>query len=288
MKKSYSLLGALAVAGALIVTGGTTASAAEFNAPDAVIDRALVSVGQSADDSAQPLAGTQEVDGAGLARTSLGAVTITPADAESSAVKLRDDGVQVLTVLDQGETAADFAVDVPDGAVLRDEGDRVTVAVESEGLVLTLAEFEQPWAVDARGESLPTSYSIEGNTITQTVDTTDATFPVVADPKLIPRLSGYNGAGLYVSMSGAEMKAIAAAVIAVGGVGAIAGCTLSKLTGVAGKALALICGAVGLRTAKSILRTIVNLNRSGVTSSACYEAKVLPQGPFKKVAAARC
>jgi hypothetical protein len=281
MNKSHPLLAAVITAVALVATSGTTASAVEYNSSDAIIDRALEDIGQAIEPSEQPLPGIKEVAGAGVAETLLGAVTVTPGDIDSSAVKLRDDGVQVLSVLEPG-------VDMPQGAVLRDDGDRLSVAIESEGLVLTLAEFNAPWAVDARGDGLPTSYSIDGQTITQHVDTSDAAFPIVADPKLMARASGANGPGLYLSMRGAEMMTIGAAVIAAGGAGAIAGCTLSKLTGPAGKALSLLCAAVGLPTAKRILQAIVNLKRSGVASSACYEAKVLPQGPFKRVSATRC
>lgn len=45
-----------------------------------------------------------------------------------------------------------------------------------------LGGIDAPWAVDAEGRSLPTHYEISGTTLTQVVDTTGATFPVVADP----------------------------------------------------------------------------------------------------------
>lgn len=42
--------------------------------------------------------------------------------------------------------------------------------------------IDAPWAVDAEGRTLPTHYEIAGSTLRQVVDTTGATFPVVADP----------------------------------------------------------------------------------------------------------
>lgn len=45
-----------------------------------------------------------------------------------------------------------------------------------------LGGIDAPWAVDADGQPLPTHYEISGSTLTQVVDTTGATFPVVADP----------------------------------------------------------------------------------------------------------
>ena len=43
-----------------------------------------------------------------------------------------------------------------------------------------------PWAVDADGEPIATSYRLEGSTLVQTVDHHGAAYPVVADPAWIP------------------------------------------------------------------------------------------------------
>ncbi|PSS44729.1 hypothetical protein C6401_05585 [Arthrobacter woluwensis] len=40
-----------------------------------------------------------------------------------------------------------------------------------------------PWAKDATGKSLPTSYTVSGNTLVQKVDHRGAAYPVVADPE---------------------------------------------------------------------------------------------------------
>jgi hypothetical protein len=47
-----------------------------------------------------------------------------------------------------------------------------------------VAVIEAPWAVDAKGARLPTSYTIQGEHLTQHVDTAGATFPVIADPSI--------------------------------------------------------------------------------------------------------
>ncbi|WP_420623179.1 hypothetical protein [Candidatus Poriferisodalis sp.] len=39
-----------------------------------------------------------------------------------------------------------------------------------------------PWALDSLGESVATSYRLDGTTLTQTIDHEGATYPVVADP----------------------------------------------------------------------------------------------------------
>lgn len=43
-----------------------------------------------------------------------------------------------------------------------------------------------PWAVDADGNDITTSYRLDGDTIIQTVNHQDAVYPVVADPLWIP------------------------------------------------------------------------------------------------------
>lgn len=45
-----------------------------------------------------------------------------------------------------------------------------------------IATIETPWAVDADGTALPTSYTLEGTNLTQNIDTTNATYPITADP----------------------------------------------------------------------------------------------------------
>jgi hypothetical protein len=46
----------------------------------------------------------------------------------------------------------------------------------------TVNYIQRPWATDANGSSLPTSYSVRGQIITQHLTLSGATFPVIADP----------------------------------------------------------------------------------------------------------
>ena len=54
------------------------------------------------------------------------------------------------------------------------------VTVE-EGKVIVGA-LQTPWAVDSEGVELPTTLNVEAGKLVQSVDTTNATFPVTADP----------------------------------------------------------------------------------------------------------
>jgi len=50
------------------------------------------------------------------------------------------------------------------------------------GVVVGLGHLDKPWARDATGKALPTTFSVAGQTVTQHVDKTGAQFPVTADP----------------------------------------------------------------------------------------------------------
>ena len=57
-----------------------------------------------------------------------------------------------------------------------------------------------PWAKDARGRSLRTSYKLEGSNLVQLVETRGAAFPVIADPTAYP-VCGYLSCSIFFSRS---------------------------------------------------------------------------------------
>jgi hypothetical protein len=66
---------------------------------------------------------------------------------------------------------------------------------------ISVGEFLAPWAKDATGTPVPTSYSVVGDTLVQHVETTPSTvFPVVADPYITW------GWGPYWNLTGATIK----------------------------------------------------------------------------------
>lgn len=93
-------------------------------------------------------------------------------------------GVQLLSVLKDSQTPSTTTYDVtlPSGAEMR--LDNLGGVVVRENSIMT-SRFSAPWAIDATGRSLPTHYTLSGNALAQVVDTRNATFPVVADPKWI-------------------------------------------------------------------------------------------------------
>ncbi|MEU8972163.1 hypothetical protein AB0D11_23295 [Streptomyces monashensis] len=73
-------------------------------------------------------------------------------------------------------------VSLPEGARLRQavDGSVVVVPANQDEPV---AAVNAPWARDARGKDVPTSYRLDGDTLVQRVDFAAATaLPVVADP----------------------------------------------------------------------------------------------------------
>lgn len=64
------------------------------------------------------------------------------------------------------------------------------VILDAEGVTVAIAEV--PWAKEATGAAVPTSYTVEGNTLTQHVSfDADTAFPVVADPTWWQEWWGY-------------------------------------------------------------------------------------------------
>ncbi|NKG21831.1 hypothetical protein [Paeniglutamicibacter terrestris] len=106
-------------------------------------------------------------------------------DAAYMAHSTTDGGLQIAKILHSDEAEPSIAInsEVPEGYswVLQDDGS-LHLAGEPAGVKETLMVMDAPWAVDANGIKLPTSFNLDGTRIVQTIDTAGATFPVVADP----------------------------------------------------------------------------------------------------------
>lgn len=158
-----------------------------------------------------------------------------------SVVRPSAGGVQLLAVMRTAAapTVQRYKLDLPEGVHLRAAGAGFALVNEGGGIAGTIAE---PWAKDATGKSLPTSYTIEGNDLVQHTDTTGAQYPVVADPNLS---YGWN---VYLSMWGYQARAYAVEIGAIGGTLVIASCALLwKIPNPYLRSFAqLACGAVSL------------------------------------------
>lgn len=133
----------------------------------------------------------------------------------------------------------DFEVRAPDGTEAEHHVDgSITlhrpVAVQHDGVRVSamIATFDAPWAVDANGVNIPTSYSFDGRTLTQKIDLSAVTaFPVVADPKV-----DWMGYFVRLTYSKAETRNMRDQGIIVGAIVG-AGATISLAAGPAAPAI---------------------------------------------------
>lgn len=98
-------------------------------------------------------------------------------------VQPNNTGVRLLTAIadSSAPTSYSYTFDVPEGSFLTDNHHGYYLRGPDGG---TLGALDYAWAVDASGNSVPTSYEWSGTTLTQIVDLTapGLTFPVLADP----------------------------------------------------------------------------------------------------------
>ena len=98
------------------------------------------------------------------------------------------DGVQVVwTIPNAASThALEIKTQTPSGSAWTVTKDRSLVLRDSSATTSTdpIMGSSAPWAYDATGRSLPTSFHVQGSSIIQDVDTTGAVYPITADPSL--------------------------------------------------------------------------------------------------------
>lgn len=160
-----------------------------------------------------------------------GAVASSEDGSLSVAVVPTEDGsARILAVADEQYSASslhtyEYGLSLHDGFRLLqlNDGDVVFVTQDStyeatpEELELGLGTHDvivgglaAPWAVDATGSLLPTSFTVDGQTLTQHVDTNGAVFPVVSDP--LPLVAIYIAANVALRV-GISVAARAFAVV---------------------------------------------------------------------------
>ena len=108
-----------------------------------------------------------------------------------------------------------FTVDGKPAVLKAVAGGGVDVLTAAGAFVNTVAPA---WAKDATGAALPTSYSVSGNVLTQTVTHAGAVYPVIADPRV-----RCDSLWCTLELTRNETRALAANVLNVGGACAIFG-----------------------------------------------------------------
>jgi hypothetical protein len=132
-------------------------------------------------------------------------------DSADVAVQVGPDGsVRIHTVMPRREAGDTYTYTFGDGVtpVLEEDGGALLVAGDPAGVSAVVGEVAPPWAVDARGRIVQTTYTVHGDGLVQTVHPDEATvYPVVADPSVTV------GTGIYVYFSKVETKGIAASPV---------------------------------------------------------------------------
>jgi hypothetical protein len=105
-----------------------------------------------------------------------------------AAQELGNGAYRLLSVHANADAASSSAyrMTLPAGASLQEGPGGEVAVIGSDGVLVGM--FAEPWARDAAGKSLPTNFEVNGNVVTQRVDTAGASFPVVSDPFWIPAL----------------------------------------------------------------------------------------------------
>ncbi|WP_329412869.1 hypothetical protein OG802_21785 [Streptomyces sp. NBC_00704] len=135
-----------------------------------------------------------------------------------------------------------------------------------------LGSIAAPWAKDAHGEAVPTSYRIDGGSLVQTVNTTaDTAFPVVADPSV-----GY-GWNIYIKFNKAEVKRLNNKVQYADTAVALCGVLINPVAAV---------GCAGLGTA--VIKRIQRVWQYAVDHKRCVEVSISYTGLFNDVKHYKC
>lgn len=147
-------------------------------------------------------------------------------------------GARALTTLKDGKAPTEqrYDLNLPAGteAVANEDGgyDLLRKA-DADKPAVTVGTIQAPWAKDANGKKVHTSYKLEGDTLVQQIDTTaDTAFPVVADPQfkwgIITGTLYFNKSETNKAALGGGFLAAAAGMIP--GIGAPSSITLAGWT----------------------------------------------------------
>ncbi|MFZ4843313.1 hypothetical protein [Mycetocola saprophilus] len=286
MKRKIVLIGALVTA--LIVGTSSAALAAPQTDKSALIDRALEVVGEPTLASEVAISGISIQNDVGVLQTARGAIRVAPKNKNGSEFRLRSDGLQVLSVLNEGETSATFGISLPFGSTLRQQGRQIEAVTEVDGAVIAFATFEAPWAVDARGALVPTTYSIESGNVVQRIESKNATYPVVVDPKVSAQVVGPGGPGVFLSLKGIEIIGFGGLAYSILAVGPAAACTLAKIPQALAAIVRLLCTFVAPATVYDVFARLQEGTKN-VAPNACYRARIFPNADnYSKVASSFC
>jgi hypothetical protein len=167
-----------------------------------------------------------------------------------------------------------------------------TAKVEADGSVLirdaagrVTSTFLSPWAFDADGKPVPTTFRIEDGILVQRIDFNSSNaFPITADPSIqwVP--------WPVLAISGAELQVLAGLTATVFVGGTWAGCTFSKLTGWIARVVSQICTVIGVGGVASVIAIINGTFRGAhLVATKCYGINLSsPSSPLRDMPGRDC
>jgi len=184
------------------VDGGTVAIPSAASDPVEV----ALATGAPVGDSLESLDITLPVMETESAAAATDGTVVFDGDHTDLAVQATSDGIRLQTVLNDASAPTEFSYTFGEGVlpVLNADGSvSLTVAGTSADVTVAVGQVDAPWAFDANGSALPTSYRVEGAELIQVIPHASSTivYPVVADPSVTI------GWRIYVRYSVAETKA---------------------------------------------------------------------------------
>jgi len=114
-----------------------------------------------------------------------GALAYQTSSVTTSLLALEDGQVSIQTKLRSSASPRRFTYRFTGHAVpqLLADGSVDLSTITADGTAVKIGHVEAPWAIDAAGRSVRTSYEVTSNALVQTVyPAEDTTFPVLADP----------------------------------------------------------------------------------------------------------
>ncbi|MFY1688070.1 hypothetical protein [Plantactinospora sp. WMMB782] len=184
---------------------------------------------------------SMELPDVGASRADRAANGNTVRDGDDVDLVLRNamDAAQVITVLESASAPTSYTYRFSGAELLPLEDGRIGILPSNsrDSVIKGAAVIDAPWAVDATGKRLATSYSIDGEYLTQHITTAGAVFPVVADPS-ISRESWWP-LTFVVTLNPADQRII------ISSGGAAVGAAVGALMCSAGGLAAAACAAAG-------------------------------------------
>lgn len=191
--------------------------------------------------------------------------------ADSSTVyRDTDDGAAAYALIPKGESSTEWELQLPEGvdAKVNPSGEvEFQKALQEGGNITYDAYLEKPWAVDRKGEEVPTWYEIENGKIVQKIERSDPNEEVLADPRI-----SY-GRGVYLNAWGHEFRTLHS-MTTVGVTGSfLVACNVSKLPTPAKLVLGPVCliGGVNALDLVNVVKAVPEYE-----PSTCYQIRIAP------------